>query len=165
VPVNQQDQTLQEIRGAFRLYCGGEQAEGRRLLQEIWDKLGADGDVFHRCVAAHYLADVQEDPQDELKWDRTALEVADSLVSERAGTYPSAAAVRAFYPSLHLNLADDYRKLGDFDNARRHADRGMELSGSLGLDAYGQSVRAGLVRVDSQIGERDSGPSVVFDFD
>ena len=163
--MNQQDQTLEEIRGAFRIYCRGERAEGRRLLQEIWDKLGADGDIFHRSVAAHYLADTQQDPHGELKWDLQALEVADSLDPERAKTYPQAAAVQAFYPSLHLNLADDYRKLGDFDNARRHADRGTELSGSLGLDAYGQSVRAGLVRVDSQIAERDSGPSVVFDFD
>jgi hypothetical protein len=163
--MNQPDQTLQRIRSAFRLFCHGEQAAGREQLMAVWDELGPDGDIFHRSVAAHYIADTQEDLQNELEWDLRALEAARSMTAERAENYPSAAAVRAFYPSLHLNLADDYRKLGDFETARRHADWGNELSVSLGLDAYGQSVRSGLVRVESQIGERDSGPSVIFDFD
>lgn len=156
---------MERIRSAFRLFCRGEQTAGREQLVAIWDELGPDGDVFHRCVTAHYLADTQENLQDQLEWDLRALEVADSLDREKAKTYKSGGAIRAFYPSLHLNLADDYRKLGDFATARRHADWGTELSDALGLDAYGQSVRAGLVRVESQIGELDSGPSVIFDFD
>ena len=163
--MNQQDPTLERIRSAFRLFCHGERSAGQEQLAAIWDELGPDGDVFHRCVTAHYLADTRETMEEQLEWDLRALEIADSLDRERAKTYPLAAAIRAFYPSLHLNLADDYRKLGNFEAARRHADWGTELSGSLGLDAYGQAVRAGLVRVDSQIGERDRGPSVIFDFD
>ncbi len=159
------DDTLERIRSAFRLFCRSEQAEGRRQLQAIWDELNPGGDPFSRCVAAHYLADTEGDLQEQLKWDLRALEVAESITGEGGDPHPSAAAIRAFYPSLHLNLADDYRKLRNFQNARRHAELGNESSGGLGVDAYGQSVRAGLIRVSAQIEERDSGPSVIFDFD
>jgi tetratricopeptide (TPR) repeat protein len=163
VTVNRQDETLNRIRNAFRLFCRGERTEARGLLTEIWDELGSQGNFFHRCVAAHYLADTAEDPQVELEWDLRALEIARSLNDESAETYPLAAAVRTFLPSLYLNLADDYRRIGDFEKARQHADLGIELSRGLGLDAYGQTIRAGLMRVDTQIEERDSGPQIIFD--
>lgn len=156
---------MERIRNAFRLFCGGELAEARRLLTAIWDELGPEGDVFHRSVTAHYLADTEDDPKGELEWDLRALEIAKSLKDDLAETYPLAKAVRAFLPSLHLNLADDYRRIGDFQKARHHVDLGHELSGHLGLDAYSQTVRAGLVRVDAQIEQRDSGPPMIFDFD
>jgi hypothetical protein len=62
-------------------------------------------------------------------------------------------------------MADCYRLVGDFEKAREHADKGMELSAVLSNDRYGRIVREGLTRVDSQIAERDSGPAMVFDFD
>ena len=163
--VNADKQTLERIHSAFRLYCRSQPAEGRRQLLAIWEELESGGDPFCRCVTAHYLADTQDDLQDELKWDRTALELAESAVGTGGGSNPSVAPLQAFFPSLHLNLADDYRRLGDFDTARRHADRGNELGGALGIDAYGQRIRAELIRVAAQIDDGDSGPSVVFDYD
>jgi hypothetical protein len=163
--MSERHQTLERIRNAFRLYCRGDRTEARSLLTGIWDELGPAGDIFHRCVAAHYLADMSDDPQAELEWDLRALEIANELEGQVAETYPLAASVRAFLPSLHLNLADDYRKMGDFQKARQHAEAGLALSGSLGVDAYGQTIRAGLIRVDAQIEDRDSGPAIIFDFD
>ncbi len=163
--MSERHQTLERIRGAFRLYCRGDRAEARSLLTAIWDELGPAGDIFHRCVAAHYLADMSDDPEIELEWDLRALEIANSLEGEVAETNPLAASVRAFLPSLHLNLADDYRKMGDFQKARQHAEAGFALSGSLGRDAYAQTIRAGLIRVDAQIQDRDSGPAIIFDGD
>lgn len=155
------NETLERIKGAFRLFCHAERAEGRQQLLQIWDELEPDGDVFARILAAHYLADTEYDVQAELEWDRRALEVAESVT----GDHPSASAVRAFLPSLYLNLADDHRRLGEFQAAQRHLDLGYEHGGGLGLDAYGQHVRAALIRVGAQIEERDSGPPVIFDFD
>lgn len=157
------DQTLERIKGAFRLFCRAERVEGRRQLEQIWQELEPDGDVFCRCLTAHYLADTEDEPAAELDWDRRALEVAESIGDNPE--HPATAAVRAFIPSLHLNLADDYRRLGDFDRAQRHVELGYDNGQGLGLDAYGQNVRAALVRVSAQIDERDSGPPVVFDFD
>lgn len=156
----QEDEILTRIKDAFRLYCRSEVAEGRRLLLELWGELGADKG-YHQSVTAHYLADTETEVADELRWDLLALEAAES-VDEGS---PYAAAVRMFFPSLHLNLADGYRRMGDFDKARYHSEEGMAAGGVLGLDHYGQTVRGGLVRVQTQIEELDKGPSMIFDFD
>lgn len=158
--VAQQDETLTRIKEAFRLYCRAEVAEGRRLLLELWEELGPEMGYL-RSVTAHYLADTENVLEDELNWDLRALEAAES-VGEGS---PYAAAVRLFLPSLHLNLADSYRRMGNFEKARYHAEEGMAAGGVLGLDHYGQTVRGGLVRVQAQIEELDKGPSMIFDFD
>ena len=163
--MSQQDQTMERIRDAFRLFCRGERAEGRAMLEAIWHELGPEGDIFHRSVTAHYLADTEDDPLGELAWDLRALETASSLDEERALNQPRAEAVRAFLPSLHLSVADDYRRMGDFEKASHHVDLGAELSQGLGQDTYAQTIRTRLIEITTQIEERDSGPLIVFELE
>ncbi|MGW4893966.1 hypothetical protein ACWEQL_17110 [Kitasatospora sp. NPDC004240] len=120
----------------------GRTAEARAALEQLWERLGEHGDVFHRCVLAHYLADLQEDPHAELEWDRRALAAADSLTDERARTYRDALQVRAFYPSLHLNLASDHLKLGEPERAREQLEGAVRSLDLLPEDAYGAGIRA-----------------------
>jgi hypothetical protein len=155
--VNQPSAVFEDLRSAMRLFHRGEREEARQKLGEIWAGLGSDGNLFHRCIAAHYIADTQDDPNDELAWDTRALELADAD--------PGDPSIRAFLPSLHLNLADGYRRIGDFAKAGEHVDKGLELSAVLGHDRYGQTVREGLIRVNAQVEERDSGPAMLFEFD
>ncbi|MER6298330.1 hypothetical protein ABT247_01995 [Kitasatospora sp. NPDC001539] len=119
----------------------GRTAEARASFEALWDALG-ERDVFHRCVLAHYLADLQEDPRAELEWDRRALAAADSLTAECARTYESAHQVRAFYPTLHLNLASDHLKLGEPERAREQLERAVRSLDALPADAYGAGIRA-----------------------
>lgn len=161
--MEQQDETLQRIRESFRLYCRGDQTEARHQLAALWDELKSDGYAYQRCVLAHFIADTQHNRDDELAWDLEALQIADAAIE--GGTDPTVAAVEKFLPSLHMNLADAFRKRGDFPKARHHVELGMESGGSLGVDAYGQRIRAELLRIEAQIAENDSGPPVVFDFD
>ncbi|MFH8380529.1 hypothetical protein ACH4E7_06255 [Kitasatospora sp. NPDC018058] len=119
----------------------GRTAEARASFEALWEALG-ERDVFHRCVLAHYLADLQDDPRAELEWDRRALAAADSLTAERAQMYESALQVRAFYPSLHLNLASDHLKLGEPDLAREQLERAVRSLDALPEDAYGAGIRA-----------------------
>ena len=51
----------------------GERTPGRDRLLTCWAKTNP-GDHAYRCVLAHYLADLQESLDDEVAWDRTALE-------------------------------------------------------------------------------------------
>ncbi|MGV9264542.1 hypothetical protein ACWDRR_07780 [Kitasatospora sp. NPDC003701] len=120
----------------------GRTAQARESFERLWDALGERGDVFHRCVLAHYLADLQDDPRAELEWDRRALAAADSLTAERAQTYAAALQVRAFYPSLHLNLASDHLKLGEPDRAREQLERAVRSLDALPEDVYSAGIRA-----------------------
>jgi hypothetical protein len=107
----QPDEFLERIARGIDLVQRGERELARRVLLAVWNDLGPDGDPLHRCAAAHTLADVQDNPHDELVWDLRALAAAAQFTDARA-TAGSDGPVLGFYPSLHLNLADVYRRLG-----------------------------------------------------
>ena len=73
---------------------------------------------------------------------------ADARAAEAGATGP----VAAFYPSLHLNLGEDHRKLGDLDAARHHLELGRATAGALADDGYGQMVRGGLDALADRLG-------------
>lgn len=72
---------------------------------------------------------------------------ADLITEERAAEGGVQSPVAGFYPSLHLNLAECYRKLGDLDRARQHLERGRPAVGSLGDDSYSRMIKSGLDRL------------------
>ncbi len=88
--------------------CGeGMQAEAegraeaaRELFQQAW---GIAADDYEACIAAHYLARHQTSAEETLRWNQECLDRADRVADER---------VREFYPSLYLNMAHAYRRLG-----------------------------------------------------
>jgi tetratricopeptide (TPR) repeat protein len=108
----------------IKLCVEGTQAEfegrieaARTLYEQAW---AAAQDDYERCVAAHYVARHQEDPEDRLRWNQEALDRANAVGDER---------VHSFYPSLYVNLGSAYEALGNLAEARRYYD----LAGELGL--------------------------------
>ncbi|MDQ0954131.1 hypothetical protein QFZ24_008054 [Streptomyces phaeochromogenes] len=151
------DAMMTRIGQVAMLLHGGDREEARGRFLDLWTEIGEDGDALHRCTLAHYMADAQDDPSDELAWDLRALSAADTLTDGRITEHPQSLAVRAFYPSLHLSLAVDYANLGRFEAARTHLRRARDTVGVLGDDAYGDGVRAGIGRLELRLDEE--GPS------
>ncbi|MFD9891159.1 hypothetical protein ACFWY9_17585 [Amycolatopsis sp. NPDC059027] len=147
------DDVMIEINAGLQQHIGGDRAGARARFTALWERIGEDGDPLHRCALAHYTADVCDDPAEELAWDLRALAAADSLTDERAQAYHATLAVRGFYPSLHLNLGEDYRKLGDFAEARRQLALAEEKVDALGDDTYAEGIRAGLKALAERLGE------------
>ncbi|MEU6575762.1 hypothetical protein [Streptomyces sp. NPDC046805] len=130
------------------LHHGGDREEARRRLLALWAEIGQDGDPLHRCTLAHYLADTQDDPEDELAWDLRALSAAEEL--------GDSAAVHSRCPSLHVDLAADYIKLGRSEAARVHLNRARGAAGALGDDSYADGVRAAISRLELRLREGGS---------
>lgn len=145
------DAVMAEIAVAIELSQGGHTTTARERFSAIWDGIGPAADPFHRCVLAHYAADVQADPADELRWDLLALQAADQVDAERAREHDPSLDLAGFYPSLHLNLADVYRRLGDRDRATEHLDRARDAVGTLGDDGYGRMIRDGITRCAARL--------------
>ena len=55
-----------------------------------------------------------------------------------------------------LSLADDHRRLGDLDEARRHVEAARERLPDLADDEYGAMIRAGFDRVVALIEAGDA---------
>ncbi len=135
------------------LHHAGDREEARQRFLDLWAEIGEHGDPLHRCTLAHYLADTQDDPADELAWDLRALTAAEEAREEALAV----TAVTAIYPSLHLDLADDYLGLGHRDAARTHLRWAREAAAALTHDRYGEGVWAAIARLESRLGEGGSG--------
>ncbi|WP_328680457.1 hypothetical protein OG905_34310 [Streptomyces sp. NBC_00322] len=145
------DAVMTRIGQAIMLLHGGDREEARNRFGALWSEIGEAGGGLHRCTLAHYMADTQDDPGDELAWDLRALAAADGLSEEQPTRHEAASAVRAFYPSLHLNLAADYVKLQRPEAARVHLDRARAATDALGDDGYGNGVRAAIERLEGRL--------------
>ncbi|MFG2978443.1 hypothetical protein ACGFYY_36350 [Streptomyces sp. NPDC048331] len=169
-----EDAVMTRIGQAVILLHAGDREEARNRLAEIWSEIGEEGDSLHRCTLAHYMADAQDDPADELAWDLRALTAAAAdgpgdEPDDGPGTGPPQdgrpavrephPAMRVFYPSLHLSLAADYVKLQRPEAARIHLARARAATGALSDDGYGNGVRAAIARLERSLAaEPGAGP-------
>ncbi|MGY4103944.1 hypothetical protein ACW2Q0_30970 [Nocardia sp. R16R-3T] len=142
-----QDQVMAAVGEAMVMGRGEDAAQARARLIALWEQVGVAGDPLHRCTIGHYLADLCDDAAEALTWDVRALDAADALTDDRAKAHHASLCVAGFYPSLHLNLADNYRRLGSFAAAAQHLDEARRRLDVLADDVYGQTVRAGVNHV------------------
>ena len=149
------DPTMARIGQGVELnHHQGQREAARELFAQIWDDIGGEqGDPLHVCVLAHSMADVQDDVNQELMWDLRALAAVGLITDERVAQAGVPLSVAGLYPSLHLNLSECYRKLGDLDRAREHLQHARDGIGALGDDEYGQLIKSGLEQVAAQLGE------------
>lgn len=133
----------------------GDSESARLEMLSIWDDIGVDGDPFHRCTLAHYLADLFKHPAQAPIWDVRALDAADELTDQRARRFEAGLQVAAFYPSLHLNIADNLRRLSAFDAAQEHIEAAQRACSSLGDDDYGQFIKNSIDFVGEKIARHD----------
>ncbi|MBV7652111.1 hypothetical protein [Streptomyces albidoflavus] len=150
------DPTMDAIGRAVVAGRAGETRSARRQLLELWSETGVTGDPLHRCSLAHYLADLHDDPAQALAWDVRALDAAGAVTEQRVQEHHAGLHIAGFYPSLHLNLADNYRRLGSFDAAAEHLDAARTYAPALPADAYGDTLRTALDEVAEAVARRDT---------
>lgn len=150
------DPTMDAITDAVTVGRGGDADTARARLLALWDRIGPTGDALHRCTLAHYLADLHPDAAQALIWDVRALDAAAALTDDRAQQHHASLAVAGFLPSLHLNIADNLRRLGSFDAARDHITAGRAHTHALHDDEYGAMIRRALTEVGQAIDDRST---------
>ncbi len=145
--------TWERVLEAVGAALGGDREGGGRLLRAAWADTEPQ-DHPQRCVLAHYLADLEPELADEVAWDERALEEFAEVGEQdlAAVGIPSAAGMA---PSLHLNLADGYRRQGRVQDARHHLAAGDRVAGSLPDDGYGAMLRSGLERLRRRLDGED----------
>jgi hypothetical protein len=148
------DDVMGRVTAVVQRGQAGDRATARQELTDLWAEVEQrGGDDFHRCVIAHFLADLQDDLPDELAWDERALTAVAGVTDERAQEYHPSLQVRGFLPSLYLSLADDHRRLGDAERAHDFLRLAEGTIDALADDAYGALVRSGLENVARALAE------------
>ncbi|MGW2467092.1 hypothetical protein [Streptomyces bauhiniae] len=146
------DPTMEAIGKAVEAGRAGDTTAAREELLRLWS---TTGDPLHRCTLAHYLADLHDDPAQALTWDVRALDAADALTEQRVQQHHTDLHLAGFYPSLHLNLADNYRRLGSFEAATEHIDAARSHAPNLPDTPYGDLIRGAIQGVAEAIAGRD----------
>jgi tetratricopeptide (TPR) repeat protein len=80
--------------------------DARALYQRAWDERA---DEYEACIAAHYLARVQERREERLHWNREALDHANAADDPR---------VEELFPALYLDLGRLFEEMGNLEAAR-----------------------------------------------
>jgi tetratricopeptide (TPR) repeat protein len=110
----------------------GLSADAKALFEQAFAE---SSDDFEACIAAHYVARHQATVEDELDWNFRALERANLVGDER---------VRSFYPSLYLNLAHSFEKVGRTGEAcELYTTAATRLEGQPD-SPYTQLIRSGI---------------------
>ena len=102
-------------------------------------------------LALPVVVEVQLDPAEIAHRKSKGHDWAGQLV----GIDPVGLRGRGVLPSLHLNVGDAYRRLGDLPAARRHADFGLSWTKELRADGYGDLIKSGLQRLKQRCSEQE----------
>ncbi|WP_326834715.1 ClpX C4-type zinc finger protein [Amycolatopsis rhabdoformis] len=147
------DPVLATIAQVQQLALSGEREQAKAAYEQLWPRV-EHGRPLHRLSVAHYLADLQDDPAAELRWDERALAAA----AEVGPHHEDAAAVAPLRASLHVNTAAALAKAGRGDEARHRLAAARLAEADLPDDGYGRLVRG---RIDSVAAELDGQQSLL----
>jgi tetratricopeptide (TPR) repeat protein len=110
----------------------GNLVEAKQLFLKAWTESVTD---FEKFTSAHYVARHQDLVVEKLKWDETALTFALKIEEP---------AMKAYYPSLYLNIGKCYEDLNNFTEAREHYQKALSYFEYLPEDGYGKMIKSGI---------------------
>jgi hypothetical protein len=89
--------------------------DARAVYQQAWD---IHTDDYEACIAAHYLARLQDTTEKTFQWNWIALQHANAIHDE---------SVKDFLPSLYLSLGKSNESLGNIAEAQKCYQLAAEL--------------------------------------
>lgn len=135
MPIDPDNQVVKLCAAGMEAEAQNRFADARTLFEQAWAARRTNLDA---CIAAHYLARLQDEPERILHWNQEALHYADAVAAEETNRE-----IGAFYPSLYLNLGKAHEDIGDTVAANLYyhlaEERLQLLSGE-----YGELVRRGV---------------------
>jgi hypothetical protein len=100
----------------------------RDMYMEAWN---ISSGYYEQCIAAHFVARLEESKESILEWNLKALELAAKVRKEK---------VDNFYPSLYFCVGLAYEKLQDYKNAKINFVYAREKVHTLSNDDYGKKL-------------------------
>lgn len=137
---------LNEIMQAVQTLQAGDSGKARSQLLKLWHEYSNRSSPRELCIISHFLADTEDEVEAELHWDLLALKAAMGSTDTEADSAIDLE-VQRFIPSLHLNVGDAYRRLGQLKLAQNHAAKGLAAVRVLENNGYAAMILIGLNRL------------------
>ncbi|CAN5279055.1 hypothetical protein BH09MYX1_BH09MYX1_02950 [soil metagenome] len=142
---------MNDIPNAIAALHRGERTVARTTFADLWKRAETAEDPLAKCTIAHYMADAQDSVGDELVWDLRALAAAEELTDERAKAFHESLSVAGFLPSLHLNLASVYQRLGRAPQAKAHLASARAGASALPHTNLGHLTLGAIERLEAEL--------------
>jgi hypothetical protein len=139
------------LTAAISHFHQGQREHARQEFGAIWQQLKDTPDPYRACILAHFMADTQDRLEDELYWDIIALDAAFQALSATGASRSGDLDVNTFLPSLHLNLGDDYLRLGDDVKSAEQLCLAQKALKALPDSPYCVTIRGGITRLEEQL--------------
>lgn len=130
--IDPENPVVQLCQQGMHAEAQGKLEEARAFFARAWE---ARQNPYDACIAAHYLARHQETHEDTLYWNQTAIDQAAAVGDD---------SVRAFYPSLLLNLGWSYEQMEYFDEARLYYEQAAARLEDVPTGPYRDVVEGGI---------------------
>lgn len=125
--MSQSQALLERAHKGLQLHISGHHSQAKEHLLQLWEELSSGRDPLIRCTVAHYMANLQGgDTEASLGWNKAALSEIQRLADPNGLDPAIGVSPKDVYPSLYLNLAEDYRRLGELLDARAYLDRSRQ---------------------------------------
>ena len=116
------------------------------LFIKAW---GTSSDNQEKCIAAHFVAQHQNSPEDTLKWNIESLNRAKDTPHEK---------VKSYYPSLYLGIGISYENLDNYMEAKKYYDLAFEKIPDLPTDKdnefYSKGIRESILERRNRLEEK-----------
>lgn len=139
------DELMQKIQAAIATSQSGRRDLAITEFAALLPLLG--NDALYHCIFGHFMADLQEDPAEELFWDLQSLHYLHVLSNDRLKEFHPSLNKSGFYASVYLNIADGYRRNNDVIRAKEYLVLADEAVQFLPSDGYGRMIAAGIARL------------------
>jgi hypothetical protein len=143
------DPMMATIAQVQQLALQGQREQAASAYEQLWPQV-EHGRLLHRICLAHYMADLQDDPVEELRWDERALEAAAEITPQDT----DAAAVAPLRASLHVNTARTLHKLGRQEAARQQLTAARQAEQALPENGYGRLVRSQIDALSAEMNQQ-----------
>jgi hypothetical protein len=143
------DPIMATIAQVQQLALQGQREQAASAYEQLWPQV-EHGRLLHRICLAHYMADLQDDPVEELRWDERALEAAAEITPQDT----DAAAVAPLRASLHVNTARTLHKLGRQEAARQQLAAARQAEQALPENGYGRLVRSQIDALSAEMNQQ-----------
>jgi hypothetical protein len=148
------DPLVAEIQAAVNDLHDGRVTRARRRLEGLWEQVEQTANSSHRCAVAHWLADTQDDPSQELAWDERALLEAETLPGRQVPFAGTAATIATMYPRLHLDVATACWRMRDACGALEHLAKARAGLADLPDTPGRLGIRRDIARLEAELDDR-----------
>ena len=131
--MDKNNQIIKLVQEGMKVEKEGKIDLTQKIFMKAWNAASND---HEKCIAAHFVARNQDNPEETLRWNLEALVRAEKASSEE---------IKSYYPSLYLCIGISYENLKNYTDAKKYYELAFDKIPDLSKDKENESYNKGVI--------------------